>query len=99
MFVIKGDSFHVTSRSSTHSGQTQRRRALNLGGRDFTHVISRIVDCWIEAGAWWADEPSHHLFTVRTTTGFLYDIECVGGVVHLSGVGLMNALFCGRLFR
>jgi hypothetical protein len=49
-----------------------------FGDRGFTHVIAHIVDSWIEAGAWWVDEPSHHVYTVVTTNDFLYDIECVG---------------------
>jgi hypothetical protein len=46
--------------------------------RDFTHVISRFIDSWMEACQWWADEPSHHLYTVVTTHNYCYDIERVG---------------------
>lgn len=49
-----------------------------LVDRDFTHVIAHIVDSWTEEGAWWVDEPSHHVFTVVTTNDSLYDIERVG---------------------
>jgi hypothetical protein len=46
---------------------------------DNHYIVNHIIDWWMEAGAWWEDEPPRTMYRVQTEEWYLFDLEFSGG--------------------